>query len=329
MKRRNEVMVGVAVILGILLLVFGTIWLQGLKLGQEQKLITARFIEAGQILKGNSVKLRGVSIGRVEEIALEPSGAAVLVTMSVDPDVRLPEDPVVILAPESMFGDWQAQIFPRSTYPQYDYAESPDPSIYPGFALPDISRLTAVADEIARNIKDLTDRFAVAFTDETAANVRKAIENIEEVSGQLTSLVQRQQQNADEVASNLQTTSQSLGEAAEAARRVFAQLEQAVGSGRLTGVVENVQRASAQTDSLSKLLLLTSRQVQTTAITADSALRTVGRIANSIERGEGSLGKFLRDTTLYFTMTETTREVQLLLRDIRANPRKYINLTIF
>lgn len=329
MRRRNDVLVGLAVISGILLIVFGTIWMQGLKLGEQPRQITARFVEAGQILKGNSVKLRGVEIGRVESVELEESGAGVLVVMSVDPDIGLPEDPVVILAPESMFGDWQAQIFPRATFPQYDYAESPDPSILPGAALPDISRLTAVADEIAGNIKDLTDRFAVAFTTETADNVRQAIQNIEEVSEQLTGLIARQQRNADEVAAGLQSTSQSLGEAAETARRVFAQLEQAVGGGRLNTVMQNVQRASAQSDSLATMLLETGRQLKSTAITADSALRAVGDIAASIERGEGSLGRFVRDTAFYFRLTETTREMQLLLRDIRANPGKYINLRVF
>jgi phospholipid/cholesterol/gamma-HCH transport system substrate-binding protein len=228
-----------------------------------------------------------------------------------------------------MFGDWQAQIFPRSTFPQYNYAESPDPNVLPGAALPDISRLTAVADEIAGNIKDLTDRFAVAFTDETATHVRKAIQNIEEVSAQLTGLIERQQRNADQVAIGLQSTSQSLGEAAETARRVFAELELAVGGGKLSNVVRNVERASAQSDSLARMLLETGRQLKTTSITADSALRAVGEIAKSIQRGEGSLGRFVRDTALYFRMTETTREVQLLLRDIRANPGKYINLRVF
>jgi phospholipid/cholesterol/gamma-HCH transport system substrate-binding protein len=328
-KRRSEVMVGLAVIAGIALLVFGTIWLQGVRLGEQPRTVVARFEEAGQILRGNSVKLRGVLIGRVENIELEPSGAGVLVSMSVDPDVRLPEDPVVILAPESMFGDWQAQISPRSAFPQYEYAESPDPNVLPGFSLPDLSRLTAVADEIAGNMRQLSGRFETAFTDETARNVRKAIENIEAVSEQLTGLIQRQQKNADEVAANLQTTSQSLGDAAETARRAFAQLEQAVGGGRLTNVVENVQRATAQTDSLAAILLQTSRQVRSTAISADSALRTVGQVARSIQRGDGSLGKLVNDTALYFRLTETSREMQLLLRDIRANPGKYINLRIW
>ena len=329
MKRRNEVAVGLSVILGLALIVFGTIWMQGKHLGKEQRVIKARFDEAGALLKGNDVKLRGVQVGRVETIELEPSGAGVLVTMSIEPDVRLPEDPVVILSPESMFGDWQAQIFPRAAFPLYKYAEAPDPAVLPGFTLPDISRLTAVADEIAGNLKALTDRFESAFTEETAGNVRDAIQNIESVSAQLTSLIEKQQKNADEVAAGLQTTSESLGEAAETARRAFSQFETAISGGRLTGIVENMQRATATTDSLASVLLQTSHQVRTTAITADSALRAVGAVANAIQKGEGSLGRFVRDTALYFRTAEATRELQLLLHDLRANPRKYINLKIF
>ena len=329
MKRRNEIVVGMVVILSIVLIVFGTIWLQGLELGAEPKRISARFDEAGQLRKGNRVNLRGVEIGRVEEIQLEPSGAGVIVSMSINPDIRLPEDPVVILAPESMFGDWQAQIFPRTAFPQYRYAESPDPAVLPGVSLPDISRLTAVADEIAGNMKTLSDRFEIAFTEETARNVGRAIQNIEEVSEQLTSLIERQQKNADEVAANLQTTSQSLGEAAEIARRAFVEMEGAVGGGKLTSIVANVQRATARTDSLAGVLAETSKQLRSTAITADSALRTVGRVAREIEQGNGTLGRLVRDTALYFQITESSREMQLLLKDFRANPRKYINLRIF
>ena len=102
-----------------------------------------------------------------------------------------------------------------------------------------------------------------------------------------------------------------------------------MGGGRLTSIVENVQRATSQTDSLAGILLETSRQVKSTAITADSALRAVGQVAQAIKRGDGTLGKLVTDTALYFRLTETTREMQLLLRDIRANPGKYINLRVF
>lgn len=329
MKRRNEVMVGAVILLSIALLIWGTIWLKGNGFGKEQIVIKATVPEAGQLLKGGKVKLRGVGIGRVDEIALEQGSRGVLITMSIDRGISLPEDPVALLSPESMFGDWQVQIFPRSSFPQYPYAESPDPKILPGYSLPDISRLTAVADQIANNMAQLSARFEEAFTVETASNIREAIENIQRVSSQLTDLISRQNRNADEVANSLAATSEALGSAAGTAQRAFAEFESAVGGGKLSNIVGNVQKTSVTADSLSRVLLKTTQDLHVAAASADTALRAFGAIAQGLNRGEGSLGRLMRDTTLFFRMVETNAEVQALLRDMRANPRKYINLTIF
>jgi phospholipid/cholesterol/gamma-HCH transport system substrate-binding protein len=328
-KRRNEVLVGATILLGIVLIVIGSIYLKGEGFGREEQLIEARVPEAGQLLEGAAVKLRGVPIGRVDAIELEKNSGGVRIRMKIDSNVRLPEDPVVLLSPESMFGDWQAQIYPRSSFPLYAYAESPDPKVLPGYSLPDISRLTAVADQIATNMAELSDRFELAFTEETARNVREAIENIQNVSEQLTTLIGRQNRNADQVAASLASTSESLGEAAETAARAFAEFEAAMGGGRLAGIVTNVHSASTQADSISRVMLAATRDLRIAAASADSTFRKVGDIAASLNRGEGTLGRFLRDTTMYFQLIETNAEVQALLRDMRANPRKYINLTIF
>jgi phospholipid/cholesterol/gamma-HCH transport system substrate-binding protein len=329
MTRRNEVVVGLVVIVGILVIVFGTIWLQGLRLGHEEVAVRARFNEVGQLLTGSSVKFRGVPIGRVSNISLEPGGAAVIVTMSVSGDVRLPDDRVVILAPESMFGDWQAEIVSRSQFRFYDYAESRDPNVLPGYALPDMSRLTAVADQIARNLATISDRFELAFTEETALNIREAIENIQEVSEQLTGLVGSQQAAIEEVARNLEQTSEAAGQAALTMQRAFAEIETAIGGGRLTGIMQNVESATARTDTLMAVLAAASQDLRVTAARADTTFRHIGGIASAMERGEGTLGMLLRDTALYHNLVEMNVEVQALLSDIRQNPRRYINLRIF
>lgn len=329
MNRRNDVAVGVALVAGLLLIVFGTIWLQGLRLGEEDRELRARFREVGQLLTGSTVKFRGVPIGRVERIALEEGGRAVIVTMSVNEGVQLPDEAVVVLAPESMFGDWQAEIASRANFPTYNYTESLDPQVLPGYTLPDMSRLTAVADEIANNLATISNRVELAFTEETALNIRQAIENIQEVSEQLTGLVSSQQVAFDEVAANLERTSESAGQAAMTMQRAFAEVEAAIAGGKLTNIVENVERTTASSDSLIQILVEASRDLRRTAISADSTFRQVSSIAGAVERGEGSLGMLLRDTSLYMTIVETNVEVQALLQDIRANPRRYINLTIF
>jgi phospholipid/cholesterol/gamma-HCH transport system substrate-binding protein len=329
MKGRNEVVVGSVILLGIVLVVFGTVWMKGLKLGAEERTIRAHFNDVGLLRKGGKVKFRGVPIGRVEEVALENSGQGVIVSMTIDANVRMPEEPVVVLEPESMFGDWMAEIAPRSSHPQYAYAEPHTPNVLPGYTLPDISQLTSVADEIAQNLRTISARFEVAFTPQTADNIKKAIENIQKVSADLTGLVGKQSEAIDEVARNLAATSESAGEAAETMNRAFAEVESAVGGGKLTSIVVNVERAAARTDSLTALLVASTRDLQRVANSADTTFRAMGEIAGRVNRGEGSLGKLFRDTTLYTGLSESSMQLQALLRDLRENPRKYINLRIF
>lgn len=329
MNGRSEVAVGVVIITGLILIVAGTIFMRGIGLGREERVVEARFREVGQLQTGNPVKLRGVPVGRVHDIYLEFRGIGVIVEMRIAQDVQLPEDPVVILSPESMFGDWQAEIFPRTRFPVYSYAESSDPSVLPGYSLPDLSRMTAVAERIAENIAVITDRVDIAFTEETALNIRQAVENIQSVTSQLTGLVQAQERTVDEVAAQLEATSQTLSNAAEAARRTFAQIESAIAEGELESIVDNIEGITGELESLVVTLNQMSQDLSTAVASADTAFASLETVAGVVERGEGTLGKLLADTALYDELVLTSRLVQDLLFDFQRNPRKYINLTVF
>lgn len=329
MKYRDEVLVGLAIVGAIALIVVGTLWLKGKALGQEETELQARFREVGLLADGNPVKMRGVPVGKVVQIELEPDGDAVLVTMRVHQGLHFPKYPVVVLSPRSMFGDWQAEIYPRSAFPTYDYMESSDRHVLPGYTLPDITRLTTVADQIARNLAVLTDRFSIAFTEETAMNIREAIDNIQDVSQKLTTLLDSQQKTVTEVGTNLAQTTESLGEAAAVAQRAFAQIDTSIGHGELKDMIGNVQRSTARVDSLTASLVVTSRQLRSTLSNADSAFGVVAEVAGKVHRGQGTLGQLVQDTTLYNQLVLTNEQLQALLADLKANPKKYINVKVF
>jgi phospholipid/cholesterol/gamma-HCH transport system substrate-binding protein len=329
MRHRNEALVGASVLAALVLVVVGTLWLKGEKFGSDRMEIRARFREVGLLAPGNPVKMRGVPVGKVQTVELEPDGEAVIVAMNVRAGLHFPTDPVVLLSPKSMFGDWQAEIFPRAAFPLYDYAESQDREVLPGYTLPDISRLTSVADQIARNLAVLTDRFGIAFTEQTAMNIREAIDNIQEVSAKLTSLVATQQKTIDEVGGNLQQASRSLSEMATVAQRAFAQVDTSVGHGELKEMISDVRRSAARMDSISDLLAQSSRRLNGTLSAADSAFHSVAEVAGGVQQGHGTLGQLVRDTTLYTQLVDTNLELQALIRDLKANPKKYINVKVF
>ena len=97
--RRNEVTVGLVLAAGMLLVIFGTLWLKSARLGAEQRTIEARFREAGQLMEGNAVKVRGVPIAQSgvdrEPVAEQPAKAQ---PAPVRPTVRepalKPSDPI-------------------------------------------------------------------------------------------------------------------------------------------------------------------------------------------------------------------------------------------
>lgn len=330
MTRGREVLVGVVLVAAVAVAVGGTLWLQGYDWGRNQQVVEARFLEVGQLMEGNAVKLRGVTIGSVQDIAVEPDGQAVRVTMRLDSDVQLPPDAVVILSPESMFGDWQAQITSRERFPRFPYTEPDDgEDVLPGHALPDISQLTATADEIADNLRTLTDRVEMAFTEETARNIAAAIDNIQNVSRRLGELVGQQAETFDNLANRVEASADELGSAARSVRTTFDRIDTVIAGGEVDSILRHSRVAAENLRGVSGNLAESTRDLRSTMARADSTFSRLNRITTRIDDGEGMLGQLLYDTLLVSRAESALTQLQLLLEDFRQNPNRYVRLSIF
>ena len=331
MNVKRDAMVGIVLVGAIVLAVVGTLWLQGVMVRGDVREVEAVFSEVGLIRSGNAVKLRGVRVGRVQDITLAPDGARVRVTLRIQADVTLPDDPVVILSPESMFGDWQAEIQPSGRFPgvRYTRPREDEPDVLPGYALPDVTQLTAAADRISENIEVLTERVGIAFTEETAQNIASLIGNVEDVTERLSELVSQQATSFQDITEDLGIATREIGAAAEEARATFQTVNALAGRPELGTTLEDMAVISSNLRGFSGELEQTNADLRQMATQADSTLGQVARLMASIEAGEGTLGRLLRDPTAAGELEGTLEELQLLLADIRENPRRYLRLSIF
>lgn len=329
MTRRREIMVGVVIVAGVAAAVLGTLWLKDASLGRGTKEVEALFLEVGQLMNGNSVKLRGVSIGRVQSISVEPNGTAVRVKMSINADVVLPKVSAVLLAPESMFGDWQAEIVSPSSYPQFSFHEPGEAGVMGGYALPDFSRLTAAADEISKNLGVLTQRVEQAFTEETAQNLSRAIDNIQEVSDRLRQLVEAQAGAVSDLASEFETSAVQLGMAAHSARLTFDRAEELFGAPSTDSMMLDARATVANLKTLSGELTSATQGAHGMIVRVDSTFARLDRMTAQVEAGEGSLGLLMRDPALVANAQNVLAELTALLKDLQANPQRYVRLSIF
>jgi phospholipid/cholesterol/gamma-HCH transport system substrate-binding protein len=322
-------MVGVVIVAGVLAAVLGTLWLQDASFGRGTREIVAQFDEVGQLMNGNTVKLRGVNIGQVHGISVDSLGETVRVQMRIRDDVRLPLNAGVLLAPENFFGDWQAEIVDQGEYTQFSFYPSTDPTVLGGYALPDFSRLTAAATDISENLGNLTERVEEAFTEETAQNLSRAIDNVQDVSERLRQLVEAQAGAVSDLASEFEESARELGLAAHAAHLTFERAEALLGAPGTDSLLLDARATLANLKVLSGELNMATQGAQGMIVRADSTFARLDRITAQVEAGEGALGLLLRDTLLITQTQGVLGELAALLEDLQENPQRYVRLSIF
>jgi len=336
MKRGNDFVVGLVVIGSVVAIVLFSLWLGQANIGSKQRDVVARFTDVGNAKVGNSVVIRGVQAGRIQSIELEPTGW-VLVKMSLDPDIKLPTNPVVVLSESSMFGEWQATIMERAAAPddadvQQQLAQSAAVgrgSALPGARLPDIAQLTAVAGRIAGDISRVADRFQVAFDDRAANELRQSIRNFADLSAELERTVRSQSQSLTQLGSDVHKTVGTINATAMAVQRTADRVDSSTSKGQIHQIMDNVGQASADIKATSHDLRDASHTLVATQQQLASVLTHADSVLGKIDRGQGSLGLMVNDPTLYQNGDALLSQMRELVAQIRAHPRQYLSVKIF
>jgi phospholipid/cholesterol/gamma-HCH transport system substrate-binding protein len=355
MRVKNEVTVGLMVLAGFALLVFGAFWLSGRPWGQEQQEVVAIFRSVGELRQGNPVKYRGVQVGRVTNIELAARGEGVLVEMQIRPDLDLGPNTGVVLGPASLFGDWQANLLGIEEMPHMEFTTAQRGGILPGATMPDITELTAVGARIADDLQTLSERVQLAFTEETALDLRRTIENVGDMSQTLTGFVQQQTGAYADVSRNVLAATQNIQQATQ----VVTGVAEHVGA-EVSVIVANARTASQNLEELSRRLESATVGIPAMVSRADTTLANFGRLAVSadvllqtlepqvaevgptlvearqamaflqatmsqFQTGGGTLNRLLEDPALYEEMQAAIATLRRMMSDVQANPGRYIS----
>ena len=57
-----------------------------------------------------------------------------------------------------------------------------------------------------------------------------------------------------------------------------------------------------------------------------STITSFSTLLKALERGEGSMGKLMKDDALYNNLEGATKELEALLRDIKLHPKRYFRI---
>ncbi len=148
-EEKTDIKVGVTVLLGTAVLLFGIGWAKSWTLGAKEQTARAIFATAGGLQPGDPVTVNGVKWGTVQDIKLEQ--ADVIVTMAFTKHVDLRRDATASIAMLELI-------------PGHASTPLPDSALIPGIYSGDISSLVAMLTMLSGTLGELTGKADTLFT---------------------------------------------------------------------------------------------------------------------------------------------------------------------
>lgn len=128
---------------------------------------------------------------------------------------------------------------------------------------------------------------------------------------------------------NLHATAAVLPASAEQLRSAFAELRLASAALRRTAEGLEDAKTGQQLNAAIGRVDETARALKDVATSMDRSLVSLNSVFAKIDRGDGTLGKLVNDTSLYFNLNGAARDIRALAEDMKANPRRYLTIDVF
>lgn len=72
-----------------------------------------------------------------------------------------------------------------------------------------------------------------------------------------------------------------------------------------------------------------TKKLNQTIANLDATVGKLNSVVSGIDKGEGSLGKIMKDDQLYNNLNSASTNLNSLIEDMKANPKRYINFSVF
>jgi phospholipid/cholesterol/gamma-HCH transport system substrate-binding protein len=293
MKRRDEVLVGLLTTVAIVLLVMSMLWLTRGGLARGYPLYTTFTWGAG-LKQGQPVLFSGVNVGFVDRLELLQEGG-VRTTIRIYKSQRLPAGSRARIEPNGIFGDMLVAL--RADAPSGQYLAAGDTIPADGTGA-QMGEVMSRADSVGANLEKLTAALNREFVDEQGfAEVRETMVGAQAVMRTLNRVVMEQSAMLTETQRSLQRVATSFD------------------ATQIDSTFRSLQGAAGSTAQLAEDLRATNARL--------------GSILAKLESGEGTASKLLNDPGLYDEVRSLVRRVDTLTAEFKANPRRFIKLSIF
>lgn len=289
MRYSKELVIGLTTIAAVICFIWGYNFLKGKNIFTSKQDYYAFYDHVHGLEVGQSVTINGYKIGQVTDISMDSSYGGKLL---VGFHISKPMD----INSDSKVTIYDVDIMGAKGL-QLSLGSSNILAVTGDTLEGDIQ--ISLTEQVTKQfvpIKDGTERL-ISVLDST-------LKSITELTDKATNLIEANHQSITSAAGNIDTLSQVLN----AQRKDF------------EAILDNM---SAFTKDL------VESDVNTTIAQVDQTMQSLDTVLTNINSGRGSLGKLIKDGKFYMEMTESMTQLELLLEDMRANPKRYVHFSLF
>jgi phospholipid/cholesterol/gamma-HCH transport system substrate-binding protein len=301
LKITREVKTAILVIGSILLFFWGYSFLKGKNLFDTTRKFYVVYDNVEGLNPSAAVTINGLTVGKVNTITIDEKTGKLLVEIQMDNDVPVAKSSTASIYEPGFIGGKQIAINPN--FEDTNYAKSGDylqPKVILGLTASleknlapiqeKLDKVLANADALLVNLNDVLDANTKSNLKKTIAELNTTMTNFSSVSGNLDKVVADNKEKLGSVVSNLDKTTGN-----------FVKISEDLEKAKLGETVENLEKT----------------------------LVNVNKIMADMESGKGTMGKLLKDDAMYNNLTKASKEIELLLQDLRLHPTRYVNVSLF
>lgn len=315
-KIRKEIKVGAVFVIAFSVMVWGIMYLQGIEILKKNRIIYAVYDRVNGLVAANPVTIQGMKVGQVKTLyfsSKDPHKIIVELYLN-NTTYPIPRNSIARIYSADLMGSKEIEIIPGNSpdlirdgdtliaRTESTLGEEVNQQLAP--IKRKAENLISSIDTLATILQQVLNKNTQASLIDAIENIKIAISNITSMTYAADTLVSQQRSNLARIIINVESISSNLKK----------------NNDKITNILDNF---SAVSDSLAKI------NIPATFSQVDQAVRNLNTVIDKINSGHGSIGLLVNDTSLYYEVDKAARDLNMLLEDIKANPKKYVNVSVF
>ncbi len=300
MKNKNEIKTGILVVLGIGLFIFGFSYLKSNDIFVSDRIFYAVYDDVEGVVKSTPVTVNGFPVGSIQDISFFKNNS-LLVKFRVENDIKFSINSIAQIYETGLIGGKALAIIPANDNSRVAvYNDTLSSSVAPGLTELVNEKLTPLQENIESMIvsaNNVLDKVNAIFDDPTRANLRtsvsdfsETIKDLKETSKMIKSVMKSNKLSIDQTITNVLDISTDLSE-----------ISKTINQSELSTTMKNFKNSS----------------------------EGLSRVLNNINEGNGTISKLIDNDSLFQNLNDASKSIDLLIEDIRLNPKRYIHFSVF